>query len=119
MAYDEGLAERIRSALQDERGVTERKMFGGIAFLLNEHMFVGTAKGDLMVRVGPERHEEALKQRHARPMDFTGRPMVGYVFVSPAGFYEDADLERWVRMGLTFAATLPEKKKNPRTKSRR
>jgi TfoX/Sxy family transcriptional regulator of competence genes len=116
MAYDEGLAERIRSVLQDERGISEKKMFGGIAFLLNGHMFIGTAKGDLMVRVGPERYEESLKQRHARPMDFTGKPMRGYIFVSPKGISEDAELERWIRMGLTFTATLPEKKKTPKSK---
>jgi TfoX/Sxy family transcriptional regulator of competence genes len=116
MAYDEGFVERIRSVLQDESVITEKKMFGGIAFLHKGHMFVGTAKADLMVRVGPERHEAALKQPHARPMDFTGKPMVGYVFVSPNGLTEDADLERWVRMGLSFVATLPDKKKPPATK---
>src|SRR5215471_15107418 len=110
MAYDERLAERIVSVLNGERGVTEKKMFGGIAFLHNGHMFVGTAKGDLMVRVGPERHLAALSQPHARPMDFTGKPMVGYVFVSPDGLSKDAVLERWVRMGLSFVATLPMKK---------
>jgi TfoX/Sxy family transcriptional regulator of competence genes len=116
MAYDEGLAERIRSVLQDERGIAEKKMFGGIAFLNNGHMFIGTAKGDLMVRVGPAHHEEALKQPYARPMDFTGKPMVGYVFVSPDGLTEDATLERWVRMGLSFVAALPAKKKAPAKK---
>jgi TfoX/Sxy family transcriptional regulator of competence genes len=117
MAYDEGLAERIRSVLQDEGAITEKKMFGGIAFLLKGHMFVGTAKGDLMVRVGPERHAECLKQPHARPMDFTGKPMVGYVFVSPDGLSEDEVLERWVRLGLRFAGTLPEKTKTPKKKA--
>jgi TfoX/Sxy family transcriptional regulator of competence genes len=110
MAYDEGLAERIRSLLDNERGVSEKRMFGGIAFLHNGHMFVGTAKGDLMVRVGPERHAHALAQPHARPMDFTGKPMQGYVFVAPNGFSEDKDLERWVRRALSFVATLPAKK---------
>jgi TfoX/Sxy family transcriptional regulator of competence genes len=116
MTYDEGLAERIRSVLSDERGVTEKKMFGGIAFLQRGHMFVGTVKGDLMVRVGPARHQEALKQPHARRMDFTGKPMVGYVFVSPDGVVEDDALDRWVRMGLSFVRTLPEKKTPVRKK---
>jgi TfoX/Sxy family transcriptional regulator of competence genes len=111
MAYDEGLAERIRWVLEDQSSITEKKMFGGIAFLLDGKMFVGIVKDDLMVRVGPERHQESLKKRHVRPMDFTGKSMVGYVFVAPDGVVEDAELERWVRMGKEFAATLPEKKK--------
>lgn len=110
MAFDEGLAERIRSVLEDERGVTEKKMFGGIAFLLDGKMFVGIANHDLMVRVGSERYRESLKQPHVRPMDFTGKPMAGYVFVAPAGVSEEVELERWVRLGATFVATLPEKK---------
>jgi len=73
MAYDEGLAERIRALLEDERGVTEKKMFGGVAFLLDGKMFVGIVKHDLMVRVGPDRYQESLRRRHARPMDFTSR----------------------------------------------
>ena len=123
MAYDEGLAERIRSILDGEPGITEKKMFGGIAFLHHGHMFIGTAKGDLMVRVGPELHPQVLKQPHARPMDFTGKPMLGYVFVSPNGITKDIDLARWVHLSLTFVSTLPAKKapktkrtKNPRRK---
>jgi TfoX/Sxy family transcriptional regulator of competence genes len=110
MAYDEGLAERIRSVLEDEPHVTEKKMFGGIAFLLDGKMFVGIVKHDLMVRVGPERYEESLRRPHVRPMDFTGKPMSGYVYVSPEGTAEDPDLERWVRLGASFAATLREKR---------
>jgi TfoX/Sxy family transcriptional regulator of competence genes len=116
MAYDEGLAERIRAVLEDERGITEKRMFGGIAFLLHGHMFIGIAKNEFMVRVGPERHEECLKQPHVRPMDFTGKPMVGYVYVAPAGIAEEDDLERWVRLGAKFVATLPAKKKDPKKK---
>lgn len=106
MAYDEGLAERIRSALDGEREVTEKKMFGGVAFLLRGKMFVGIVKSDLMVRVGPSEYEKALKNPFARPMDFTGKPMAGYVFVAPAGTTEDDALEAWVRRGLQFASTL-------------
>jgi TfoX/Sxy family transcriptional regulator of competence genes len=118
MAFDHGLAERIRSALEEERGISEKEMFGGIAFLRGGHMFVGIVKDELMVRVGPERYEPSLSQPHVRPMDFTGKPMMGYVFVAPAGIAEDEDLEHWVRLGSKFVATLPEKKKRPAKKSR-
>src|SRR5690242_5929015 len=96
MSYDEGLAQRIREALEERRGVAEKKMFGGIAFLLNGSMFCGIVKEDLMVRVGPARYAEALEQAHARPMDFTGKPMAGYVFVAPEGVESDEALSKWV-----------------------
>ena len=108
MPVDEGLAERVREALGPAR-TTERKMFGGIAFMSRGHMFVGTAKGALMVRVGPAAYESALKRPHARVMDFTGKPMKGYVFVDPPGFESDADLASWVHAGLSFVATLAAK----------
>jgi hypothetical protein len=108
MAIDEGLAARIREALGTAR-ITERKMFGGIAFMSRGHMFVGIAKAALMVRVGPEAYATSLKRPHAREMDFTGRPMKGYVFVDPPGFEADADLAYWVDAGLSFVATLPAK----------
>jgi TfoX/Sxy family transcriptional regulator of competence genes len=110
MAYDEGLAERIRSLLEARPRVTEMKMFGGVAFLIDGKMFVGIVKDDLLVRVGPERYRDALKRPHVRPMDFTGKPMVGYVFVAPAGLEEDEALGRWVELGAEFTATLPAKK---------
>src|SRR5689334_4078616 len=91
-------------------------MFGGIAFLLDDKMFCGLAKGELMVRVGPDQYEAALKERHARPMDFTGRPMVGYVYVAPAGLKSDAALERWVQRGAGFVATVDKAKNKPATK---
>ncbi len=86
MAYDEGLAERIREGLAEQRDVTEKKMFGGVAFMLRGSMFVGIVKEDLMVRVGAEAHEDALREPHARTMDFTGKPMRGYVYVAPPGY---------------------------------
>lgn len=116
MAYDEGLAERIRSVVGDERRITEKKMFGGVAFLLGGRMFVGIVKDDLMVRVGPERYQEALQGAHVRPMDFTGKPMLGYVYVAPEGVEEEAQLVKWVRLGKLFVATLPEKTKRPTRK---
>ena len=86
MAYDSKLAERIRAIAAGRKGVTEKEMFGGIAFLLDGKMFIGLAKNQLMVRVGPDRHDEALARPHVRPMNFTGRPMRGYVYVVPAGY---------------------------------
>jgi len=109
MAVDEDLAERIRGALRDRPGITERRMFGGLAFMCGGHMFVGILGDTLMVRVGPEGHADALRRRGARPMDFTGKPMKGFVFVAPTGIDADSDLERWITEGLAFAGSLPPK----------
>ena len=109
MAYDEELAERIRRALAGRQGVSEKKMFGGIAFILRGNMCCGIVGDELMVRVGPGRFQEALAEPHARPMDFTGRPMRGMVYVTPEGCRTDEALKRWVEQGLNFAATLPPK----------
>ena len=110
MAYDETLAQRIRELLADKHSVVEKKLFGGIAFMLRGNMACGIVKDELMVRVGPERYDDALARPHARPMDFTGRPMKGMVYVGPEGLRSDADLAGWVRRGVEFAATLPAKK---------
>ena len=107
MAYDEGLAQRIREALEDRPDISEKKMFGGLAFLLGGHMCVGVVGNELMVRVGPDAHDEALGQPHARKMDFTGRPMKGFVYVACEGVESDADLRRWVARGVRFAASIP------------
>ena len=109
MAFDEGLAQRLRELLERTRGVTEKKMFGGVCFMLNGHMCVGIVKQALMARVGPEGHADALKQPHARTMDFTGKPMKGYVFVEPKGFASDAGLKAWLARALKFVGTLPPK----------
>ncbi len=109
MAYDEGLAERIREALADRHDVSEKKMFGGIAFMIRGHMAIGIVKDDLMVRVGPEDHHHLVREPHARPMDFTGRPMTGFLFVASLGLEADADLERWVAHGVAHALSLQEK----------
>lgn len=109
MAYDEVVAHRIRAALAAQSGVTEKKMFGGLAFMVSGHMCCGIGKGDLMVRVGPDRYEEALAQPHAREMDFTGRPMKGMVYVDAAGYERDEDLQAWVDRGLAFVTSLPPK----------
>jgi hypothetical protein len=110
MAYDPGLAQRIREALGQRPGLEERRMFGGLAFLLDGKMFVGVNGSTLMARVGPERYEDALALPHVREMDFTGRPLRGYVYIAPAGLAEDRDLEAWVNWCAGFVASLPAKK---------
>jgi len=109
MAYDEGLAERLRDVFADRRDVVEKKLFGGMAFMLRGHMCVGIVDDALMARVGPDQYEDALKRPHAREMDFTGRPMKGFVYVSPEGFESDKDLQRWVSTCRRFVETLPPK----------
>jgi TfoX/Sxy family transcriptional regulator of competence genes len=104
--FDEGLAQRIREHVEEAPGVSEKRMFGGLAFLVNGNMAVGVVKSELMVRVGPDEHAAALREPHARPMDFTGRPMKGFVFVAEAGVEDDDALARWVRRGVLFAASL-------------
>lgn len=109
MAFDEGLAERLRELLKTRNGITERKMFGGLAFMSHGHMFVGVTDNALLARVGLIEYPGALRKRDVREMDFTGRPMRGYVFVDSAGLESDTDLERWVSMCLRFVGTLPPK----------
>ena len=109
MAYDEHLAARIRTILTGVDAVTERKMFGGIAFMVGGNMACGVIRDDLMARVGADGHDEALAEPHARPMDFGVRPMRGMVSVAPEGVDADADLERWVRRCVAFATSLPPK----------
>ena len=109
MAFDNGLAERIRDLLLPRQSITEKKMFGGLAFMLNGYMFVGVLGDTLMARVGPEAYAEALQQPHTREMDFTGKPMKGFVFVAPAGIVSDAALETWVNLCAQFVASLPPK----------
>lgn len=109
MAYDEGVAERLRELFEDRRGITEKKMFGGLAFMYRGHMLVGIIEDSLMARVGPAEYANALAQPHVREMDFTGKPMKGYVYVDPDGFESDADLGRWVGHCLRFNETLAAK----------
>jgi TfoX/Sxy family transcriptional regulator of competence genes len=111
MAYDEDLADRVRAQLPAEP-VTERKMFGGLAFMLGGHMFCGVVKDALMVRLGPAAADRALDQPHVRPMDFTGRPMKGMVFIDPPGLHS-AGLERWISAAAEYARTLPPKPATP------
>ena len=110
MAYDENLAERVREVLARRRGISEKKMFGGVAFLVNGNMACGIVGSDLMVRVGPEAYGEALRKMGARPMDFTGRPLKGMVYIGVRGYERAASLRAWVEQGLSFARSLPAKK---------
>ena len=107
MVYDEALAERVRAALKRSRGIGEKKMFGGLAFLLDGKMCCGIVRKELMVRVGPKLYDEALREPHVRPMDFTGRPMRGMVFVAPAGLRTDAALRGWIDRAKHFVRSLP------------
>ena len=109
MAYDEGLAQRVREAVREIPGLAEKKMFGGIAFMVHGNMACGVQGDELMVRVGPERHQEALARPHTREFDFTGRPMQGWVMVARDGYAADAALRSWVQQGLDFAMSLPAK----------
>ncbi|MGB5705090.1 MAG: TfoX/Sxy family protein [Polyangiales bacterium] len=109
MAYDEKLAERVREVLARRRGVSEKKMFGGLAFLVNGHMACGVQGEDLMVRVGPDDYEDALKKAGARPMDFTGRPLKGMIYVGPRGHRRAPSLKTWIERGLSYVRSLPPK----------
>lgn len=111
MAYNEKLAERIRRQLSERKHVTERKMFGGLAFLVRGHMCCGIVGNELMVRVGPEAYDAALKEKHARPMDFTGKPMRGMLYVAAPDIATSKRLGKWIERGLQFVLALPEKKK--------
>jgi TfoX/Sxy family transcriptional regulator of competence genes len=109
MSFDEGLAERIRSELANEAGVVEKKMFGGICFLVSGNMCCGVVGDTLVARVGPDQYVECLKLPHAREMDFTGKPMKSMVYVDPEGFAEDDDLSAWLNRCIRFIDTLPRK----------
>ncbi|HEX3241871.1 MAG TPA: TfoX/Sxy family protein [Solirubrobacterales bacterium] len=109
MAFDEALADRIRDLLGPRADVTERRMFGGIAFMVAGNMAVGIVGDDLMVRLDPADAERALSEPHTRPMDFTGKPAKNMVFVDAEGTASDADLAGWVDAGADFAASLPPK----------
>jgi TfoX/Sxy family transcriptional regulator of competence genes len=113
MAYDLGLADRIRVILGHTRGFSERKMFGGLCFLVNGHMCCGIVKSDLMLRLTPETASAALGEPHTRPMDFTGKPMKSMIYVASAGIDSDAALERWIRSAERVARALPAKKSRP------
>jgi len=109
MAYDESLAARIRDELAPHGYVTERKMFGGLAFMVAGNMCCGVTDSDLMLRLGAHGADAALDQPHVRPMDFTGRPLSGFVYVAPQATATAPDLRRWLGSALVFVSTLPPK----------
>jgi TfoX/Sxy family transcriptional regulator of competence genes len=109
MAYDQVLAGRARSILTGVTGMEEKKMFGGVGFLVHGNMACGVHGNDLIVRVGPDRYTEAMEQLHTKVFDMTGKPMTGWILVTPSGVASDAELEKWVNQSLEFAKTLPGK----------
>ena len=109
MAYDEGLAERVRDLLALGQEITERKMFGGVAWMTAGNMACGVIGDELIVRLGAEDAERALAEPHTRPFDFTGKPMRGFAVVQAAGTEGDEELAAWVEAGLAHAASLPPK----------
>jgi len=110
MSYDEGLAERVRDVLQDRTDVEEKKMFGGLCFMVSNHMCCGIVNETLMARVGPDQYEKCLARKYASEMDFTGRAMKGMVYVSPAGIESDSSLASWIKYCTRFVESLPPKK---------
>ena len=108
MAYNQELAERVRSQLNGIPFV-EKKMFGGVGFLIGGNMACGVHKEDLIVRTDPERHSALLKKSHAKTFDLTGRPMKGWLLVEADGCKTEKQLGAWVREGVAFASTLPPK----------
>jgi TfoX/Sxy family transcriptional regulator of competence genes len=109
VAYDEQLAQRIRDVVGGEPGIDEKKMFGGLAVLLDGNMAVGVSGEKLMVRVGVDDFDEALTNEGVRPFDMSGKRMNGWILVGGEGIAEDEDLERWVDVGMNFAGSLPPK----------
>ena len=109
MAFDESLAARIRQQLARRRNIEEKKMFGGVGFLRNGNMLVGVWKNSLIVRLGAEEGEEALREAHVKEFDITGRAMRGWVMVEPAGLREDEQLSEWIQRAVKFVGTLPAK----------
>lgn len=112
VAYDDKLADRVRDLLVTEHGVTERKMFGGLAFMVRGHMACGILGDELVLRLGADGAKSALERPHVRPMDFTGSPMTSMVFVGPAGL-RGVSLRRWVGNAVSFVASLPPKRQPP------
>jgi TfoX/Sxy family transcriptional regulator of competence genes len=113
MAYDEALANHVRELIaQTEKEMEEKKMFGGLCFMVNDKMCVGVEKERLMVRIDPEKYDEALQKEGCTPMDFTGRVMKGFVFVSKDALRTKAQLNYWIKLALAYnAVAKPSKKK--------
>ena len=112
MAYDEKLADRIRKTIGKNKNVAEKKMFGGLSFLLNGKMFCGVLKENLVLRISHDEYEDALKKPYVRPMDFTGRPMKGFLYVSRNGCKTEKQLSAWIDLCVDFVLSnyLPKNK---------
>jgi hypothetical protein len=109
MAYNEALATRVRESFAGQIGLVEKKMFGGLGFMIQGNLACGIIADDLIVRVGPNAYASLVMRPHTRPFDFTSRPMKGWLVVEPAGLVADDDLDYWVSLGATFAGSLPAK----------
>jgi len=116
MAYDEQLADRVRAALRGRAGITERRMMGGLTFLCDGRMCGGVLGRDLVARVGRAEMPAVLRRAHVRPMDFTGRPLAGFVYVAPEGVRRTASLQAWLDRGLAEAAAAPARPGRRRTR---
>jgi TfoX/Sxy family transcriptional regulator of competence genes len=114
MAYDEQLAARVRVLLKGQRALVEKKMFGGLAYMSRGKMFACILGSDLVVRVGHDANDEALKKPHTRPMDFTGHPIKGYIYAGPDGTKRAAQLRSWLMHGVEFVSDLPVAKRTVR-----
>jgi hypothetical protein len=114
MAFDTQVADRVRKLLVRHKGFSEKKMFDGVGFLLNDNMCCGILRSDLILRLGADAAEEALREYGVRPFDITGRAMQGWVMVGPPGYEEADDLARWVKLAARFAGSLPAKDKTRR-----
>ena len=110
MPYDENLAKRIESILKFRCGITQKKMFGGLCFLINGNMLCGISDDKLMARVGPKNYDFSLKQKHATEMDFTGKPLKGIIYVLPDGIKRKDSLKKWIDICIEFVGALPKKK---------
>lgn len=111
MAYNEQLADRIRELLANEPTLVEKKMFGGVCFMLKDKMCCGIVKDELMLRVLDERYHEVLEMNHAREMDFTGKALKGFVYIDEEGLKTNKQLQKWIELAVEFAYKSPAKKK--------
>ena len=109
MAFDEDLAARIRSVLARKKGIEEKKMFGGLGFLLHGNMLVGVWKNSMIVRLGPDESTSALLEPNVGPFDITGKPMKGWVMVAAEGVADINDVKKWVQWAVKFVGKLPAK----------
>ena len=117
MAFNEQLADRTREILASNPTLTEKRMFGGVCFLLGGNMVCGVSKDDLMLRMDAKRADELVERPHARPMDFTGRPMKGYLFVGSEGLKTEKQLREWLAPAVEYVQSLPPKKEKAKRKA--